>query len=375
MTVCLTRVCHRAAPRWSLRRRRVTSAVLGLCGLGLAPSAACTQEVPKPIAWQTSFACTPHAQRAERVEVTVARGGCPTAGPPLYKGVFHRGADTEPAGPGALPPGTYAIEGVALDADSRVLSAACTTVELPRSHAIELILNPIMDCGTAGSDDAGLPEASLGDPLDGAAPQRDGGTIDPPIAGPCGRVMESSPTVALTARVAHFADDGEEARTIDIGRVSLDSVDLEMTTEEAFLGTVKQAVGFRFATVGLPAGARIDEAYLEFMADGSNSERTDLELTVEASDNGPRFAARSHDLTNRLRARSTVSWQDVPAWTIGESYRTPNLAAPLQELACRPGWSSESAVVVLIEGTGVRQAVAYDQNPATAATLQVRYRL
>jgi hypothetical protein len=173
--------------------------------------------------------------------------------------------------------------------------------------------------------------------------------------------------------IAHGDDDVEEALLGVPGDVYLDSSDLEMTEDPGY-GRPEQVVGLRFRSLTLPAGAIVEEAYVEFAADASNNEPTNLELTFEASDDARAFSAAPHDVTTRLRVTPAVAWPSVEAWTSGGRYRSPNLSAPLQAIACRPGFRSGSSVVVLIQGTGIREATAYDTSPAAAATLHVRYR-
>ena len=52
--------------------------------------------------------------------------------------------------------------------------------------------------------------------------------------------------------------------------------------------------------------------------------------------------------------------------------RTPNLAAVIQEIVNRPGWSGNS-LVLLISGSGVRIAEAYDGDPDGGALLHVEF--
>ena len=46
----------------------------------------------------------------------------------------------------------------------------------------------------------------------------------------------------------------------------------------------------------------------------------------------------------------------------GPNQRTPNLASILQEIMNRPGWSPGNAIVLVITGTGSRNAAAFDDS-------------
>jgi hypothetical protein len=67
----------------------------------------------------------------------------------------------------------------------------------------------------------------------------------------------------------------------------------------------------------------------------------------------------------------------VPWTTTGDAgpdQQTPNLATIIQEIVDRPGWASGNAMVVIVNGTGVRSAESYDGDvPAAAPLLHVSY--
>ena len=224
-----------------------------------------------------------------------------------------------------------------------------------------------VDAGT-GSADAGMTameDASTPDPQDADA----GGM--PPA---CGTGYVGATPTTVVASIEHFADDAEESVIGSPGDVYLDSSDLEMTDDSAF-GFPQQVVGLRFASVAVPQGAVIESAHVEFQADRDESGTTNLVLSLEASDSASAFTTTPYDLSDRPRMSPTVSWDAIPAWSEGQLYSTPELSEALQGIVCRAGWSSGNAVVVLVEGTGVREATAYDTSPAAAARLHVRYRM
>ena len=50
----------------------------------------------------------------------------------------------------------------------------------------------------------------------------------------------------------------------------------------------------------------------------------------------------------------------------GPDQQTPNIAAVVQEIVNRSGWSNGNSLVIIIYGTGERTAESYDGNPAAA---------
>ena len=104
--------------------------------------------------------------------------------------------------------------------------------------------------------------------------------------------------------------------------------------------------------------------HVQFTADESGStRRTALVISAELAGDAAPFDTVARNLSNRPRTRAAVSWQPEP-WTVvgeqGPRQRTPNLAAPLEELFAGPDWSDGNAIVLLIDGVGRRVARAFD---------------
>jgi hypothetical protein len=175
--------------------------------------------------------------------------------------------------------------------------------------------------------------------------------------------------VVLELRVATGPDDAEEASS---GAVALSSTDLELVRE-----STDQTVGVRYVGVAIPQGATIMSAYLQFKADETSSEATALTLHGEDSDSAPAFTTATDNLSSRPRTLASVAWSPSPWLGVGEAaapQRTPDIAAIVQEIVSRPGWSSGNALAILITGTGRRVAESYNGDPPGAPLLHVEFR-
>jgi hypothetical protein len=166
-------------------------------------------------------------------------------------------------------------------------------------------------------------------------------------------------------------DDVEE-RVSSGGAVSLKSSDLELTTD----GSWRQIVGLRFREVGVPRGAPLRSARIQFTADESDSVPTSLLIEGQASDDAEAFAKTDWDVSSRARTTGSVGWSPPP-WTdagaAGPAQATPELKAVVQEIVDRPGWSDGNAMAFLISGAGRRTARSYQGVPDRAATLELEY--
>ncbi|MCB0065327.1 MAG: DUF4331 domain-containing protein [Caldilineaceae bacterium] len=175
-------------------------------------------------------------------------------------------------------------------------------------------------------------------------------------------------TMSISSRIMDSSDDAEERAN---GTIKLLSNDLDLGDQ----GFVTQMVGMRFGNMGIPSGATILNARIQFVARQGNDNSSTLTFAAEDTDNAMTFSGNRYDLTNRVKTGSSVMWENVPAWMQSESYWTPNLAEIVQEVVNRDGWSESSYIAILVEGDGLRQAFSYDGAPDAAPLLYVEYRM
>ena len=166
-------------------------------------------------------------------------------------------------------------------------------------------------------------------------------------------------------RISASSDDAEERAS---GKVKLTSSDLELVFDR----DGDQTVGLRFNAVTIPAGATILDAAVQFETDEPNTVATALTIQGENTDDAATFAAISGNITSRPRTLAAVAWSPA-AWPTkheaGLDQLTPNIAAVIQEIVDRPGWSSGNSLAVLISGTGERTAESFDGRQSTGAPL------
>jgi parallel beta-helix repeat protein len=181
-------------------------------------------------------------------------------------------------------------------------------------------------------------------------------------------VTETGGGDTIEVRVAAGSDDAEEQTS---GSVGLGSSDLELVLESS-----DQTVGMRFNGLGIPQGANIASAYVQFQVDETNSEATSLTIQAEAVDNAATFTTVSKNISSRPRTEAAVQWAPVPWTTVGETgpdQRTPDIAAVVQEVVNRQGWGAGNSLVFIITGTGKRVADSYNGSATAAPLLHVEY--
>ena len=166
--------------------------------------------------------------------------------------------------------------------------------------------------------------------------------------------------------VAADSDDMEEYVTD--GTVDVGSTDLEVCLEKPDKADQKpQIIGIRFQNVQIPAGAVIENAYIQFTCDepDKNWDPFDVKISGIAQSNTDTFSnTESNTISSRPLTQTSVTWSGIPQWTTeheaGTDQQTPNLTAIIQELISQNGWQSGNAIAFVIKGTGTRTVESYE---------------
>jgi hypothetical protein len=175
--------------------------------------------------------------------------------------------------------------------------------------------------------------------------------------------------MTFVAEITAGSDDAEERGN---GHVSLASSDIEMV----FDSSSNQTVGLRWTGVGVPQGAVIMDAWVQFQVDEVNTVATSLVFSGQAADNAPTFTNSSLSISTRPQTGASVGWAPEPWTTVGArgaDQRTPDLAAVIQEIVDRPGWEAGNALALIVTGTGERTAESYDGNSNAPAEIHIDY--
>ena len=181
-------------------------------------------------------------------------------------------------------------------------------------------------------------------------------------------VSGSSGIKVVDVRVAASSDDAEQKIT---GGMRMTSTDLDLVYD-----TGEQTVGMRFNEIDIPQGATVVSAYVQFQTDEPNSEVTSLTIKGEAVDSAVTFSDIKYNISSRPTTLTGVSWSPDPWLIVGEAgvaQQTPDISPIIQEIVDRQGWTSGNSLVIIITGTGLRRAEAFEGVAVAAPLLHVEY--
>jgi hypothetical protein len=150
--------------------------------------------------------------------------------------------------------------------------------------------------------------------------------------------------------------------------------DLELVYDTKTTGN--PVVGLRFNNTGIPEGAIIIIAYIQFTVDEKSTASCNLKIEGEASGTSIAFANSQYNISQRPRTTNNITWVPVGWKTVGASgtdQRTPDLKNILQEIVNRSDYQSTGGLTFIITGTGKRVAESYEGSSSKAALLHVEY--
>ncbi len=133
-------------------------------------------------------------------------------------------------------------------------------------------------------------------------------------------------------------------------------------------------VGLRFNQIGVPPGASIEKAYVEFRSNSTRDSVVSVPVFGELTANAETFSS-SNPITGRAHTNASLNWDSEP-WSSYQSHRTTDLSSIIQEITDQNNWALGNSLALLFEqgaGTNSRAAVSYDYQPENAARLIIYY--
>ncbi len=176
-------------------------------------------------------------------------------------------------------------------------------------------------------------------------------------------------TINYSVFVETSSDDAEE--TEDGNGVDISSSDLELIYDGE-----NQTVGIRFSSVNIPSDAIIQNAYIQFNADGDYDETTSLIIKGEKHANSSAFEDLANNISSRPKTTSQTNWDNILPWIdldAGELQQTPELSTIISEVISSNNWIQGNPITFIINGEGKRKAFSFDGNPELAPELVITY--
>jgi hypothetical protein len=129
--------------------------------------------------------------------------------------------------------------------------------------------------------------------------------------------------------------------------------------------------GMRFTNVTIDQGDTINTASIELEIASAVYDDPDVTIWAEDTDDAATFTTAANNISGRTPTTATTTWT---ASAIGGGVTTtPDLAAIVQEVIDRPGWSSGNDIVIIFKGNSTSPLRFYTFDDPGTITLNIDY--
>ncbi|PID60952.1 MAG: hypothetical protein CSB44_08740 [Gammaproteobacteria bacterium] len=166
--------------------------------------------------------------------------------------------------------------------------------------------------------------------------------------------------VSLKSTVSRTRDDVEER--IHNGYVSTKGNVLTLNRTSQWEYERRQIVSMVFRDLGIPSGATITSAKLEFTAHRNDDDPVLLKIRAHDVASAESHGSERHYVTNLPYTDAQVDWEPEP-WNEDEHYYTPDISGLVQEVVNRDDWCGGQNLGFSIFGDGSygkREIVSHD---------------
>lgn len=155
---------------------------------------------------------------------------------------------------------------------------------------------------------------------------------------------DCSGTITMNLVSSDYGEEDTSDGSMDVG-----SSDLELPYDG-----VEQLVGLKFSNLGIPKGANIISAYIQFEADEDDHTGTVIvDIFGELIDDASNYTGSGFNISSRTPTSVSAPWTINTVWnTIGEAgvnQRTPDLSLIIEEITGQSSWQSGNDLAFIIQ--------------------------
>lgn len=112
--------------------------------------------------------------------------------------------------------------------------------------------------------------------------------------------------------------------------------------------------GMRFLNIYIPKGATITHAYLKLTCRNTdNATEVKSRIRGERNANPPTFSTIAN-YNARTRTDALIDWDNIPTWTLGTEYTSPDVATIIKEIIDLDAWASGHPLVLFWDDHDLR---------------------
>jgi len=154
-----------------------------------------------------------------------------------------------------------------------------------------------------------------------------------------------------------------------------------MTTVNFIFGstsTERYSSGALFRGINIPKNALIESAILRGMANSTLGGNICNARIYGEDNSSPATYSNQSNYLARTKTTAYTDWDDIPDWTSGTWYDSPNIKAPIQEIIDREDWVKGNNLAIIEEnnnssGDAIRYWYSYDGSSSNCLRLSIDY--
>jgi hypothetical protein len=171
---------------------------------------------------------------------------------------------------------------------------------------------------------------------------------------------------SLERQINSAYDDAEEHP--DNGAVNPVREKLALTQYDG-----QQRIGWRFRNITVPQGSYISSARLQWISTDTSSSPSAWTVQSELATDASSFITAKYNISLRVRSSQVVQWSPS-AWLAPETaYYSSDIRHLVQQVVDQPAWVNGNDMVIMMRGSGLREAWSYDGDPVKGAKLMLTY--
>ncbi len=190
-----------------------------------------------------------------------------------------------------------------------------------------------------------------------------------PDSVPSGAFCSNSSVVVSLDDSSDDAVQNINNKQVVVNGMSLDTDDNGNGTGNA------QMIGFRFRGVNLPKDAKIVSASLQLTSNTDITTATDINISVEQTDNATGFTSSNDNIGNRNWS-NPVSWSSTPPVGANEGTFSDDLKDSVSSIVSRSGWVRGNSMAFRLTpstSSKLRSFSSYDASEAQSARLIIYF--
>ena len=172
--------------------------------------------------------------------------------------------------------------------------------------------------------------------------------------------IQKTDTIMEEGVVINVSSDDAEQENDEMDDLYDDDLDIGYEYKDASEINIVY-LGLRFRGITIPAGAKIDSAFIVVHSHEGKSAGDVAKITIkgERNANATTFTMESL-ITDRPKTSASVRWEIAEEWGLYTKHRTPDIKSVVQEIIGLQGWNAGNSMSFILEGEN--QGVSETEN-------------